>query len=157
MSLSHLYRGEAIRINNAFFTYNEFGYENRVNYMSLSSNISKKFDIYRANLGATLNKVWVGGDENSYSFIVNSLFDVTLLKNLKTNFKLSFEDYNAQEKTRSSNIFGGEIGMRYRYLNSSLGYKKYSKQNGERYDVSKNELNFALNLSYMISKDHWLL
>ena len=154
LQLSHLYIADLFKITNSFFTYNEFGYDNRIDYINIGSNISKNFTKTKFALGININKIFIGGDENSYSFIINSLANYVIQKNFSTTFKLSVEKYNSQEDSnKSSNVLGGEIGINYKFLNSYLGYKKYSKEQGDRFDVAKNDLYFSSTISYVFYKD----
>ncbi len=153
LALSHIYVAKLFKISNTFFSYNEFGYDDRINYIDFRSHLLKSFTKTRFSFGFNANKVYLGGDNNSYSLALNSLVDFTISKNLISTIKFGFEKYNHEDINKSSDIAMAQIGFRYKYFHSFINYKKYSKQNGDRFDISKDEVTSFLGISYILFKN----
>ncbi len=154
--LKYQYNSENFNWENCFYTYNEFynnEKSNNLNFINISSIISKRFNSVYFNIPIGFSNIWLDGENNSNNIYTQPSIGFTIANNTNMIMSASYvENISKVDKERSHTKKGAKISMIKFFdqlsTNGSIQFEKTEKKEGERFDISKDQLQFAGGVSY---------
>ncbi len=162
--LKHQYNNENFKWENCFYSYNEFYNKesnNNLNFLNISSIISRRFNSIYVNLPIGFSNIWIDGKNNSNNAYIQPSITFNIAKRTNIAISTSYVDNNSKEdKERSHTKKGAKISMIKLFdrlsTNASIQFEKTEKKEGKRFDISKEQLQYAGGVSYKFLQNSFM-
>jgi hypothetical protein len=154
--LRHQYNNGNFKWENCFYNYNEFYNKesnNNLNFLNISSIISRRFNSIYLNLPLGFSNIWIDGKNNSNNAYIQPSIAFNIAKRTNIALSASYVNNNSiEDKERSHTKKGAKISMIKLFdkisTNINIQFEKIEKKDGKRFDISKEQLQYSGGVSY---------